>query len=269
MKVNINFVKALLTIGAVAGVAGTAYFSAKNGEKICDAWRLTLEETKDMDKPSKIKHVVKNAGYLAKPSWKVLVTGGATTACILASHTINAKQIAALTATCAFLTRNRNYLEDKLKETVGEEKLAKIKEEFVKKEYVEKVVYGGPSVETSVLCHEYGDKGVLCFDGWSGRWFRCPEEAVIDAQNNLIKMFDEDIYCCYNDFFGFLGITMTNFGHQWGFVNNPDFFSGLHFTNTLLTPEEWGDYGPDGRCVDEPVLVIEIDEWPMECWQEV
>ena len=269
MKLNLNIVKTVLTVGAVLGVAGTAYFSAKDGKKICDTCSMVASETENLDTADKIKHYIRRTPILAKPMWKPLVVGGATTVCILASHRISAKQIAALTATCAFLTRNRNYLEDKLKETVGEERLAEIKKEFTKKEYVEKVVYGGPTVEISVLCEENDDPGILCFEGFSGRWFRCPKQAVLDAQNAFRHLFEEDYYCCLNDYYCLLGITMTQFGHLWGFVNDRDYFSDIHFTNTYLTPAEWGDYGPDGRCVNEDVFVLEFDTWPIEGWDEL
>ncbi len=271
LKSKPNLLHGVFVLGAVVGVVATAYFSAKNGQKITEATDEIVEKVKaEEDKPAKIKAVVKSVPGFAKVAWQPLVCMGATYACMIATHKINAKQIAALTATCAYVTRNRNYLEQKLKEYVGEEELAKIKKGFVAKEIVrEKIVYGGPTVEVSAFCREEDDPGVLCFEGFSGRWFRCPKDHIEEAQKQLQKMFEDDIYCCYNDYFGFLGITMTQFGHEWGWVNHDDHYSEIHFTNTMLTPEEWDDFGPDGGHVGENVYVLETDVWPMEAWMEI
>lgn len=263
MKLSQNVLKNLFTIGAIVGVAVTGYLAAKNGEKICDACRLVNEETRSMDKPAKIKHFVKNTPYLAKRMWKPVLAGSATYACMIASHKISGKQIAALTATCAYLTRNRDFLEKKLKETVGEETFAKIKKEFVAQEIVkEKIVWGGPTVEKSVFCIEEDDEGVLCYEDMFGRWFRCPKEHVLDAEEQMKHLYDDSSvpYCCYNDFYGLLGVTMTTAGGMWYWKKNE--ISNLHFTNTLLTPEEWGDYGPEGEYLNEDVYLIQSDTWP-------
>lgn len=271
MRFNPKIVKGIFTLGAVIGVAATGYLAAKNGEDIVSVEDCIKEEIAFYDnKKDKAVHIVKSTPRILRASWKPLVAMGATYACMIASHKLTAKQIAALTATCAYVTRNRDFLEDKLKEVVGEEELSKIKKQFVAREIVkEKIVWGGPTVERSVFCFEDDDEGVLCIEGYSGRWFRCPKDRIIEAQNQLEHLFEQDIYCCMNDYYGFLGITMTQFGHEKGWVNHEDYYHEIHFTNTLLMPEEWGDYGPDGQYVNEPVYVLEIDTFPMECWQEV
>lgn len=271
MKFNQNVLKNLFTVGAVLGVAATAYFAAKEGEKITNLENTIKDEISYYDnKKAKIVHVVRSTPRIVKTSWKPLACMGATYACMIGSSKITAKQIAALTATCAYITRNRDFLEQKLKEVVGEEELTKIRKEFAAKEIVkEKIVYGGPTVEKSVFCIEDDDEGVLCLEGYSGRWFRCPKERVYEAQEALKHLFENEIYCCMNDYYGLLGITMTQFGHEKGWVNHEDYYHEIHFTNTMLKPEEWGDYGPDGQYVTEDVFVLEIDTYPMECWQEI
>lgn len=271
MRTNPKILKGLFGIGAVAGVIATAYFSARKGQKITEVTDEIAEKVKAAeDKPSKIKVAVKSVPDFVKVAWQPLLCMGGTFTCMAISRKITIKQIAALTATCAYVTRNRNYLEQKLKEYVSDEDLAKIRKSFAASEIVrEKEVWGGPTIEKSVFCIEEDDEGVLCFEGFLGRWFRCPKNRVLEAQKQLQHMFDQDIYCCMNDYYGFLGITMTQAGHTWGWVNHDDYFTGLHFTNTLLAPEEWGDYGYDGEYVTEPVYVLEIDTTPMECWQEV
>lgn len=264
MKINHNLIRSVFTIGAVAGVAVTAYFAAKNGDNICDACNAVKNEMELYpDKPSKIKAAVKMAPAFIKVAWKPLVAGGLTYGCMFASHRVTAKQVAALTATCAYVTRNRNFLEGKLKEYVGEEELAKIKKEFVAQEIVrEKIVWGGPTVEKSIYCAEDNDDGVLCYEDYLARWFRIPEPRIKEAQDLLIKLFKDDsqVYCSYNDYYAFLGITMDRAGELFGW--HKDDFNELHFTNTVVTPKEWGDIGPDGGELTENVHILNVDTWP-------
>ena len=264
MKFNQNVLKNLFTVGAVLGVAATAYFAAKDGDKITELENTIKDEISYYDnKKAKIVHVVRSTPRIVKTSWKPLVCVGATYACMAVSSKITAKQIAALTATCAYITRNRDFLEQKLKDVVGEEELTKIRKEFAAKEIVkEKIVYGGPTVEKSVFCIEDDDEGVLCFEDFFGRWFKCPKERVLEAEEQMRHLYSDSSvpYSCYNDFYGLLGITMTTAGGMWSWKK--DEISDLHFTNTLLTPTEWGDYGPDGEYVNEDVYLINTDTWP-------
>ena len=259
---KMNLIRNLLRIGAVGGVIGTAYFSAKNGLAICERCKEVKQEARFLEKPKRITHYIKRAPYLAKPLLPTIGCAAGSIVCMAASERISYKQIAALTATCAYLAKNRDFLENKLKEVVGEEKLQEIKKEFIIKEAPKMVSF--PSVE------ETGKGSLLCLEGYSGRWFRSSEEACIEAQEYLQKVFEEDKRCCLNDYYAFLGITMTQFGHEKGWVNDPDWYGPeLRFTNTYLEPCEWDDLGPDFQPVNEPVYVLEIDIIPMDCWQEI
>jgi len=263
MKFNPKIVKGIFTLGAVVGVAATGYLAAKNGEDIVLVEDRIKEEIAFYDnKKDKAVHIVKSTPRILRASWKPLVAMGATYACMIASHKLTAKQIAALTATCAYVTRNRNYLEQKLKEYVSDEDLAKIRKSFAASEIVrEKTVWGGPTVEVSAFCMETEEDSVLCYEDFFGRWFRCPKDHVLEAQKQLKHLYDDPYsICSYNDYYGLLGITMTKSGNIWRWKK--DELSELHFTNTMLTPQEWGDYGPEGEYLTEPVYLLEVDTWP-------
>ena len=259
---RITLIKNICRIGAVAGLVGTAYFSVKKGEEIRRRFDVVKLESTAMDKKHTAYHYIKKVPYLAKPLIPTLVCAAGSVTCMAISEKISYRQVAALTATCIYLTKNRDFLEKKLEEVVGKERLADIKKEFVKKEA--EGIANFPCVE------ETGFGDLLCLEGYSGRWFRSSKEKCIEAQEMLQKQFDEDIYCCLNDYYGYLGITMTQFGHELGWVNDSDWMGPkIGFSNMLLTPEEWDDKGPDLQPMKEPVFVLEIDQMPMYSWQEV
>lgn len=252
----------IFKLGAIAGVGVTAYVAVKRASKIEEATK-EVKEAMPEDKKEKTRHIVKAVPKMVKASWPVLVSGGATVGCVLVMDHISYKQIAALTASCAYLAKNRDYLAGKIKDMVGEEKLREIQEAFVKEEAPKEPWYGCSIEETGA-----GD--LLCLEGYSGRWFRSSEKAVKEAQAMLQKLYEDDIYICMNDYYGYLNITSTQFGHELGWVNSKDWYPPeLKFTNTLIPAGECLESGPDGKPLKEDLYVLEIDIPPMSCWQEV
>lgn len=260
---NFDLVKNACRIGTVAGLFGAVYFSAKRGEEICRTCKQVNDESFGMTAGKKVKHYIRNTPRLAKPLAPTLACAAGSITCMVISERISYKQIAALTATCVYLTKNRDFLEKKLEEVVGKERLEEIKQEFVKKEGTALIDF--PSVENTAN----GD--LLCLEGYSGRWFRSSQEAVEEAQAMLSKMHEEGDYLAFNDYYGLLGISMTQFGNEFGWPASEDWCEPvLRFNNTYLDVGEWDDVGPDVRMkLHEPLLVLEIDTLPMECWQEV
>lgn len=228
MKINKRLV---LTTVSIVGVMATGVAAYKTGAKT------------EGKKPS-------------KENWKsyILPTalGGATIASIVVNHRFGAKEVAALTATAAYLASNRDALEQKIEEKFGKEALQEIKQEIHDKQ----VTYNGPSIEDT------GKGDLLCLEGYSGRWFWSSKEAVEEAQRKLNEQFKNDIYCCLNDFYDYLGIAQTHFGHQFGWVNNEDWYDeayGIEFANSMGFDKEKG----------QTVMYIDLNTYPMECWQEI
>ena len=266
MRINGAIIKkalpTILTVAAAVGVGVTGYLAHK-GTKKADEILSEFPESEKLETDE--KEIAKEE---LKRTWKcyipAAVVGSATIGCIVASHVMSVREIAALTATCTYLVKNRDRLEKKLKEAVGEEKYNEIKKKLVgeegkltlaKKEIKEAF---HQTIEDTGNGAEH-DK-ILCFEGYSGRWFYSTREAVVKAENRLNEMFGAEKYCCLNDFYQFLGIERTHFGYQFGWVNHPDYYDGpIFFDNTKVFYEELG-------C---DVLIIEIQTYPMECWQEI
>lgn len=189
-----------------------------------------------------------------KTYWPSLALGAATITSIALAEKANLAEIGVLTGACGYLASKAKGLEEAVKKsmvTVDEEKQAEVQKEVVK--YVK---MPGPSVE------ETGRGDVLCLEDYSGRWFRSSEEAVRRAALEFKKMHDDGLYICFNDLYALLGIVETKFGYDYGFPANSDYCD-----EQLIIDIDYYE-GVTDR-FGEPVLVLTIQSYPMECWQEV
>lgn len=225
----------VLTVASSIGVILTGWLSFRAGKK--------------SEKPNR--------------KWTIYIppvtVGALTIVGIVASHTIDAKQITALTATCAYLTMERDELENAIRERYGEDTLKEIKEE-VHKKVQQKVTARGETVE------ETGNGDLLCIEGYSGRMFRSSYAAVKRACLELNRRFRNGEYVCLNDFYKLLGIGVTRFGNEFGWAANEDYYEykdGIKYELTFIKAEECND----GR--DEDELIIDIYTYPMQFWMEV
>lgn len=221
----------ILTVLTSVGVAATGYLGVRAGKK----------SEKDGE------------------SWKnyipVGAVGIATVAGIVVNHRINVKQIAALSATAAYLAANRDAIEESIKERFGEEALNDVRADARKKM--------SDKDSGKFVAEETGKGDLLCLEGYSGRWFRSSEHDVRKAMADLNEMFHNGEYVCLNDFYDLLGIETTHFGHQFGWAANDDYYDYKH-DGIAMEANLMDDFGKN-----EPVLAIDIYTYPMECWLEV
>ena len=229
---------------------------------------LKYEEILESYEGNKVKATVKTY-------WPSFVAGGLTCTSILLAERINLKEIAAITGVCTYLVNQR----EKVAAAVKSGDIVRVKkayEETADEKMEEKVKYYckvGPSVEET----DRGD--LLCFEGYSGRWFRSSEEAVNRAIKKFKNRFENGEYLSFNDFYTELGIAQTHFGHEMGYPNNPDYYDepphieATYFeTGQYLMSAVDDFFGlPVGEKVynDEPILTIDVYTYPMDCWMEI
>lgn len=186
-----------------------------------------------------------------KTYWPSMVLGAATMTSMALAEKANLAEIGVLTGACGYLASKAKGLENAVKECLDDERQAEVREETVR--YVK---LPGPSVE------ETGRGDVLCLEDYSGRWFRSSEEAVRRAALEFKKMHDDGLYVCFNDLYTLLGIVETKFGYDYGFPANSDYCD-----EQLIIDIDYYE-GVTDR-FGEPVLVLTIQSFPMENWQEV
>lgn len=223
--------RTIFTALSCVGVVGTAFLSAEGGRR------------------------AGKTGKSFKETWKYYIPGALAAAlsigCAVISHGHATASITALTSASAYLVANRDAVEKKLRETVGDKAVDDVKKKLAF-DISEKELSKHQTIE------ETGYGNVLCIEGYSGRLFRSSMEHVDEAIAKFKDLFKNDLYCCFNDFYEFLGIETTHFGHQYGYANNDDYYdSELDIRAELLSRH------------DEDIYVIDVYTYPMECWQEV
>lgn len=212
---------------------------------------------------------------VAKTYWPTFVAAGLTCTSIVLAERINLKEIAAITGVCTYLVNQRDKVADAIR--TGDLNRAKTAlKETADPDMEERVKYyckAGPSVEET----DRGD--LLCFEGYSGRWFRSSEEAVNRAIQKLREQFIDGEYVCLNDFYTELGLSQTHFGHDWGWCNNPDYYDEPPYIEAtymetgkylMSAVDEWFGLPVGEKAYNsEPILVIDIFTYPMQGWMEV
>lgn len=234
MRISKRWITLGLSLLGVAGVGVTSVVSIKCHDKVKD----------ETDKRKKI------IGYAP-----AIVSGVATGTCILASHYISAKEIAALGASCAYLAKNRDKIEAKIREKFGDEALNDIRKECVAESSEEDKKTDSKEI---IPVSKYG--GTQKFvDFYLGREFYSTLEQVEHAERELNWMFHNGMDVCMNDFYRLLGIKPMDAGEEFGWPANEDYYpyeleEPIAFEHVLV--EEDG----------EPVYLIDIRTKPMNCW---
>lgn len=238
MRINRRIVTLTLSLLGVVGVGGTAVVAVKCHDKV-------------KDEPDKKKKLL---GYAP-----AIATGVATGACIMGSHYISAKEIAALTASCAYLAGNRDKIMTKVREKYGDEAAKEIQKEAVIEKPEVELVEGDEIILTS---KKGGTQRFVDF--YLGREFYSTLEQVEQAEKDLNWMFHNGEYVSMNDFYQLLGLPYTRAGDDFGWPANEDYYcydcdEPIMFENVRVEDERTG----------EPLYLIDIRTPPVNYWMEV
>lgn len=270
MKFNKQTVLTVISIaGVTASVVVTAVMAPK-AERAIKAKKLEIAKTKegysDVEKdkhgyPIKMNstadklELVKTAAPYCIPS---LLLTSFTIGCIIVNHRINTKELLAMSATTSYLVANR----DNLKRFINDNPKLKAEAEKYKSYFL-------PPKDGFCTIEETGEGDLLCFEAYTGRIFRSSEEAVTKAEDELINQYlDEEDggefgYASYNDFYHYLKIREDQFGHEYGWANNEDWFERnepIKFRNELIAADAPGnDFG-------EPVYMIMLEDGWQPMW---
>ena len=239
----------LLVCVSTAGVVGTGYFAAKGRER-------HLHNKKELSNPANAKELLKRE---IMPYIPATICGVASIGCMWTAHILDARQIAALTATCGYLVAYKDKIEKKIEEKFGEDTLKEIKHEVMVE--LEHEPWGKISIPSA---EETGNGDLLVIEGYSGRVFRSSEEAVRAGVREFQSMLVRGEAACLNDLYQCLGIQGTHFGFQYGYPGGDDFKEFFHEEPPRIDIERIND----PKDLNEPVLCIDIYDYPMECWQE-
>lgn len=220
-----------------------------------EATELITEELENMAKEQEIdisEVELKWTDYV-RICWRVyLLTGIMLTTSIIAmilSNYIRAKRAGALATAFAITQETLRTYQEKVIEEVGKKKEEKIRDEVAKEKL--KIKNDQPIILT-------GRGDYLCYDAFSGRYFRSNIDDVKRAQNDLNATINRDFYASVNDFYDLLGLKHVSAGDSLG-------WSGGLLEINFSTQMSDKDNGPE-----EPCMVIDFHNFePFENYKSL
>lgn len=197
---------AVLTGLSVAGSVGTAILAGRASFQAYEA--IEREETKyatgRQDLPLK--------GRIALV-WPLFVPAGIslalTTTCIIGSNRISSKRATALATAFTLTERAFDEYKDKVVETIGENKATKVRDAIAQDR-----IDAQPPVSSQVILTGKGE--VLCYESWSGRYFKSSADAIHRAENDINRKINLDMYASMNEFTDLLGMLPNGEGEHIG-----------------------------------------------------
>lgn len=193
----------ILTGLAIVGVISTAYAAYKAGpraDKILEAYRKDMRDCHPNDKEAKRAVVGETVKKMVPVVAPPIIMGGVTIACIVGSHSVSSRRIAALSAAYSLSETTVKNLNSKMEEMLGEKKARAIKDSIMKdklkadSEKDKKILSDGQLVIPS-------DGTVLCKDLYSGRLFYSNAEKIKQAIAKCSYDIISDMYISLNNFY--------------------------------------------------------------------
>lgn len=202
----------LLGISAAkAGYKAGLIFDEKKEE--VEALKADFEEgaiTEQEFIKKKSEIAVDTAKEIAPVVLPPIIIGGATVATAFSGYAGASKQIAALSA--AYNISEKSLLEYKENVTalLGEKKAEEVKETIAKK-----TIEINPPAGKEVIITGKGN--YLCYDVYSGRYFRSNIEAVNSAVNKINKRLMDEYFISLGELYYEMGLPDIKLGSELGF----------------------------------------------------
>jgi uncharacterized protein DUF6353 len=208
----------ILTAGGVIGTCITAALAAKAGSRAALKIDMETRERTAMavyHAPDDEKHLVPEIILSKKEklaiAWPLfvppLLLGAATIASIVWANQISAKRAAAMAALYGVSQDRIQEYRSKLEEKLSGPKFAEAEQE-IKQGQIEKT----PPREVIII----GNGDVLCFDEYTGRYFRSSHDAIIRAQNKVNDDLFQVQYASLSSFYDYIGLMPTSFSNEVG-----------------------------------------------------
>lgn len=235
-KFTVDNSPVILTAIGVTGSLTTAYLTGKATFKAAELIQETKGRDEDLWMPADDK---------AKLIWKLYIPAASTAAitviAIVGANRIGTRRAAAVAA--AYTISEKAFVEYKEKVV---EKLGEKKEQSVRDEIQQDRVKRRPVDENTVIVTGGGE--VLCFDHFTGRYFKSDMESLKKAQNDLNYRILHHSYASLSDFYERIGLPATSFSEEVGWSSDQQL--ELLFSTCL---------SQDGR----PCIAIDFDVSPI------
>lgn len=234
---------AILTAIAVTGTLTTAFLT---GRATFKAAELIADEEYSF-RPREMEHRLDNKEKFILV-WKTYIpaagTGIITVVCIVFANRIGTRRAAAVAA--AYTISERAFTEYKEKVV---EKLGTAKDQKIRDEIAQDRVSRNPVVEHDILVTGGGE--VLCYEAFTGRYFKSDMETLKKAQNDLNYTMLNEGYVSLSDFYNKIDLPTTSYSDEIGWTS--DKLIELDFSTTL---------SEDGRpCISIDFMVAPVRDY--------
>lgn len=228
-KLTIDNSPIILTTIGVTGSLTTAFLTGKASFKAAHILEAALEDKRieiQDDIPRGIPTL--NNKEKIKLVWMLYIpaasTGVVTVVSIIASNRIGMRRAAAVAAAYSISEKAFVEYKEKVLEKFGENKERDVRDDLARDRVNE-----NPVSSTQVIITGGGD--VLCYDAFTGRYFKSDMETLKKAQNDLNHKLLNDYYASLSDFYDLVGLPPTSYSDEVGW--NSDKLLELQFSTVL------------------------------------
>lgn len=215
----------ILTGIGIAGMVTTTVLAVKATPKAMQI----IEDMKVIDKNTyEVVEPTKTETF--KACWKcylpAAITGATSIACLIGASSVNAKRNAALAT--AYKLSETALLEyrDKVVESIGEKK-----EHAIRDKVTEDKLNRNPITSNEVIITGKGE--TLCYDAFSGRYFKSDIDKIKRAENEFNRRLLNEIYLSLNDFYDELGLEHTDMGNKLGWSSDSGRLIDIYYSSQL------------------------------------
>lgn len=187
----------------IAGVVTTAVVAVRATPDALED--ISIAEAAKGEKLTHIE-VVKTAGKRYIPA---LIIGGVSISCLIGAQSINARKQAALASLYVMTSDNFKEYRETVREQLGDKKSDEVEHEVARKK-----LESAPPVASSEIIMTDGT--TLCYDAWSGRYFKSSMEKIQSAINDLNHDINRDYFASLNDLYFLLGLPTIQLGEYTG-----------------------------------------------------
>src|SRR6185437_5320398 len=170
------------------------------------------------------------AAEIIKATWKVYIpagiSGAATLACIIGANQIGLRQKAALAGAYVLAENTFRAYKDEVIKTFGEKKEREVNERITEREVKEN--------KTDAQVIIVGGEDQLCYDRYTGRYFRSTAEKIRQAEIELKSTILKDMWCDHNLFYHLLDLEDVVIGDAlgWNIDHMPEVVFSSHLSPT-------------------------------------
>jgi hypothetical protein len=178
------------------------------------------DEVKEMPKLTVVETV--------QATWSVYlpaaISGAATLACIIGANQIGLRQKAALAGAYVLAENTFRAYKDEVIKTLGEKKEREVNERVTEREV--------QANKTDAQVIIVGGEDQLCYDKYTGRYFRSTAEKIRQAEIELKTTILKDMWCDHNYFYHLLDLEDVVLGEAlgWNIDHMPEVFFSSHLS---------------------------------------